>query len=395
MKDPHAATRAFETRAIHAGADANPTSALTPPIVQSSTFKLDSALHGAQLAQGLAPTEFYTRWGNPTTSGFESVVASLEGAEAAIATASGMAALSLLLFSHLEQGDHLIVGQAIYSGVSELAGNVLPRHGVDATMVDATQLDDVKRAIRPNTKLILVETPTNPILELCDLKRLAEIAREAGVTTAVDNTFATPLQQRPIELGIDVVVHAATKYLGGHSDATGGVLCATKEKVEKAWYLLKLFGCCLSPFEAWLFQRGLKTLSVRVAEQARSALSLATFLEAHSAVKRVFYPGLPSHPQYELACAQMSGFGGMLSFEVEGGYNAAVRLAESLQIIQLAVSLGGVESIIQHPASMTHGMLPASEREKAGIAPGILRLSVGLESVDDLRMDLSEGLTKV
>ena len=383
---------AFESRAIHAGAEHNPTSALTPPIFQSSTFKLSSAAAGAAMVKTTAPAEFYTRWGNPTTKQFEAILASLEGSEAALAFSSGMGAISALFFSCLDAGDHILIGRSIYSAVSEIANNFLPRYGVEASFADASRIDELKKAVRKNTKLIYVESPTNPTLELCDLSAIAALGKSLGVLTAIDSTFATPVNQNPIALGFDIVLHAATKSLGGHSDVTAGVICASAEIVKRAWYHLKLIGASLSPFESWLLIRGLKTLAVRVREQNQSALELARFLESRSEVERVFYPGLESHAQHELAKRQMRGFGGMVSFELKGGLKAGVRFVESLELIQLAVSLGGVESIIQHPASMTHGTLPEEEIRKAGISPGLLRFSVGLENVDDLKRDIERGL---
>ncbi len=391
MSDPKTGKRHLSTRAIHAGNALNETNALTPPIYQSATFKLDSAAAGAEFSQAIAPKEFYTRWGNPTTKQLEAVMADLEGSAAALAFSSGMGALTALFFSHLKAGDHAIVGESIYSGVSELASQVLPRYGIECSTADARDIKNVERALKKNSRLILVETPTNPTLDLCDLRELARLGSATGVTTAVDSTFATPVNQQPLRLGIDVVVHAATKYIGGHSDATGGILCSSQKRIERAWYYLKLFGSCLSPFEAWLFLRGLKTLGVRVKHQNDSALELARFLEDHPEVVKVNYPGLASHPQHGLATEQMDGFGGIVSFDL-GGYEAGVRLVESLQLIQLAVSLGGVESIIQHPASMTHGMLSDEALQKSGIAPGLLRLSVGVEDWRDLRADLEQAL---
>jgi len=384
--------RAFETRAIHAGAEHNRTAALTPPIFQSTTFKLQSAAQGAELTKSIAPAEFYTRWGNPTTKQFEAVLADLEGAEAALAFASGMGAISALLFTTLSPGDHLLVGRSIYSGVNELANGFLPRFGVECSFVDASRTESVEKAVRKNTKVILVESPTNPTLEICDLAAIATIGKAEGILTALDNTFATPVNQNPIAYGFDVSVHAATKFIGGHSDATAGVICAGKELVQRAWYHLKLHGASLSPFESWLFIRGVKTLAVRVRAQNRSALEIARFLEECPQVERVHYPGLESHPNHALACSQMRGFGGIVSFELTGGLRAGSQVVESLGLIQLAVSLGGVESIIQHPASMTHGMLPEKEIREAGISPGLLRLSVGLESVEDLKEDLAQAL---
>lgn len=387
--------RSFETRAIHAGKEHNPTAALTPPIFQSSTFKLESAAQGAELAQSIAPAEFYTRWGNPTTKHFEAILADLEGSEAALAFASGMGAISAVLFSALSPGDHLLVGRSIYSGVNELANGFLPRFGVECSFVDASQVEKVESAVRKNTRVILVESPTNPTLEICDLAAIAAIGKAHGVLTALDNTFATPVNQNPLAYGFDVSIHAATKFIGGHSDATAGVICAGKEFIQRAWYHLKLHGACLSPFESWLLIRGLKTLYVRVREQNRSALEIARFLQECPQVERVHYPGLESHPNHALASRQMRGFGGIVSFELTGGLRAGKHTVESLRLIQLAVSLGGVESIIQHAASMTHGTLPEEEIRKAGISPGLLRLSIGLESADDLKADLAQALAGV
>ncbi len=383
------------TRAIHSGRELHDATPLVPPIYQSTTFALSSAAEGAAMAVATRPTDFYTRWGNPTIRAAENVAASLEGVEAALAVSSGMAALTLVVFSHLDAGDHLVIGESIYSGVQEIATSVLPRYGIEATRVDSRDVHAIEAALRADTRLILVESPTNPTLDLCDLRRLADLGKRRGIATAVDNTFATPVLQRPQELGIDTVVHSATKYLGGHSDVTGGLVCSSKENIERAWKLLKLFGSCLSPFEAWLLQRGMKTLTLRVERQSRTALELARFLETHPRVERVHYPGLESHPQHALARLQMQGFGGMLAFEVDGGYDAGKAVAESLQVIQLAVSLGGVESIIQHPASMSHGMLAEDARRAARITPGLLRLSVGLEAVEDLQRDLERALLAV
>jgi cystathionine beta-lyase/cystathionine gamma-synthase len=383
---------AFETRAIHAGKEINKTSALTPPIFQSSTFKLPSAAAGAAFTRSTAPAEFYTRWGNPTTKQLEAVMASLEGSEAALAFASGMGAISALFFATLSAGDHVVLGQSIYSGVNELANVFLPRFGVQSTFVDMSRLDLVEAALRPTTRMLFLESPTNPTLEVYDLQAISAIARRRGVLSAIDNTFATPVNQSPIALGFDVVLHAATKAIGGHSDVTAGVICGPQALIDRAWYHLKLIGASLSPFESWLLLRGLKTLAVRVREQNRSALELARFLEARPEIERVHYPGLASHPQHALAARQMRGGGSMVSFELRGGVQAGVRFVESLQLIQLAVSLGGVESIIQHPASMTHGTLPDEEVRKAGISPGLLRLSVGLENVEDLQRDVAQAL---
>jgi cystathionine beta-lyase/cystathionine gamma-synthase len=385
---------AMETRALHAGTKVNKTAALTPPIFQTTTFKLENAARGAELTHAVAPTEFYTRWGNPTTRQVEVTVASLERAEAAVAFASGMGAISALFQTVLDRGDHLVVPQALYSGSVELSRQLVQTMGIEVSAVDFGRLADLEAALRSRTRLIFLETPTNPTLAVYDLEAIARIGKKRGILTAVDNTFASPVNQNPLAHGIDAVMHSATKYLGGHSDVTGGILCGARSLMERCWSRLKLQGSSLSPFEAWLLLRGLKTLCLRVRQQSQNALELARFLQSRPDVERVHYPGLESHPDHALAKRQMRDFGGMLSFELRGGAARARRFVESLDLVQLAVSLGGVESIIQHPASMTHGMLSDEELKKGGIAPGLLRLSVGVENAADLELDLDQALSR-
>ena len=399
MRDPRSerdrrqrATDGIGTRAVHAGDALNNSSALTPPIWQSSTFRLESCSQGAEFAHATAPAAFYTRWGNPTTKQLEAILADLEGAEAALALSSGMAALSTLVLSCVRTGDHVLVGRSIYSGVHELARNVLPRFGVESDSVDTQDIDSVRAAIRPTTRLLLVESPTNPTLEICDLAALADACREHGVLSVVDNTFATPYNQNPIAFGVDVVVHAATKGIGGHSDLTAGAICSRREVIDRCWPFLKVLGACLSPFEAWLAIRGIKSLPLRVARQNETAGAIAEFLAAHRAVDSVHYPGLESHARHELARRQMRGFGSMLAFEVRGGAAVGARFAESLRLVELAVSLGGAETIISHPASMSHASLDDEALRRAGLSPGLLRLSVGLEDARDLIADLEQAL---
>ena len=382
----------FTTRAIHSGNEWNSTNALTSPIFQTSTFTLEDLEEGARMGQAIAPAEFYTRWGNPTTKQFEAIMCELEGSEAALALASGMGAISALLLSLLQAGDHLLVGRSIYSGVHELANGILPRFGVESSAVDPSDLDALGAAITPGTKVLIVESPTNPTLEICDLEKVASLCREKQVLSVIDNTFATPVNQNPLALGFDAVVHAATKAIGGHSDVTAGVICSSEKIIGGCWGFLKILGASLSPFEAWLLLRGLKTLELRVLRQNQSALDLSRFLESRGDVEKVNYPGLESHAGHELAASQMSGFGGMLSFELSGGVERGMHFAKQLRIIQSAVSLGGAESILQHPASMSHGALGSRELEKAGITGGLFRLSVGLENIDDLQGDLQQAL---
>ena len=388
-------SQGFTTRAIHAGSEWNRTSALTPPIFQSSTFTLKDLEEGVAMGQEVAPAEFYTRWGNPTTKQFEAAMAALEGSEAALALASGMGAISALLLSLLRSGDHLLVGRSIYSGVHELANGIMPRFGVESSSVDPSDLNALAAAIRPETRALIVESPTNPTLEICDLKGVAAVCRERHVISVIDNTFATPVNQNPISLGFDAVVHAATKAIGGHSDVTSGVICSSSEIIDSCWGFLKILGASLSPFEAWLLIRGLKTLELRALRQNESALQLARFLEARADVERVYYPGLKTHPGHRLASQQQTGFGGLVSFEVTGGRAQAWQVIDSTKLISITANLGDVKSTITHPASTTHARITEEQRAAAGISENLVRVSVGLEDPLDVIKDLSRGLDRV
>jgi len=382
------------TRCVHAGSELATSTALAPPIYQTATFRLPSARVGARYSDTTAPAELYTRWGNPTLKQLEGALADLEGGEAALVTSSGMAAASIAILTGLKRGDHVVGGRAAYAGVLEIETGLLPAYGMTSTQVENTDVEAYRRAIRPNTKLILVETPANPTLAVTNLKAIAALARARGIRTVADNTFATPINQNPIRLGIDTVFHSMTKALGGHTDVTAGAVIGSRRFIRQAWYTFKLFGPVLNPFDGWLVLRGLRTLSLRVRRQNENGLAIARFLARHPAVKRVYYPGLPAHPGHRVAKSQMSGFGGLLSFELKGGYRAGVRLVESVKVITLAVSLGGVESLIQHPASMTHTMIPKARREAAGISDGLIRFSCGIEDARDLTDDLAQALSK-
>ena len=388
------AAQDFSTRAVHAGRDLNETSGVSAPIWQTSTFKLPDAAAGARFGAEVAPAEFYTRLGNPTVKLLEAALASLEGGEAALAFSSGMGAIAALLFSNLAAGDHAVFGRALYATTTEVAQKLFPRYGVKADFVDASDLAALRRAVRPETRMIYVESPTNPTLEICDLDGVAAVAKEKGVLAVIDNTFASPYNQNPLRHGFDVVVHSMTKSIGGHSDLTGGAVIGRKEIVERAWQYLKLFGANLSPFEAWLALRGIKTLAVRAARQGETALEVARFLRGHRAVARVHYPGLEEHPGHALARRQMRTFGSMISFEVSGGYAAAVQVIESVRLITLAVSLGGCESLMNHPASMIAGKLGEEALRLSGITPGLVRFSIGLEAPPDLIADLEQALAR-
>jgi methionine-gamma-lyase len=343
----------------------------------------------------VAPGELYTRWGNPTLKQLEAALADLEGGEASLVTASGMAAASVAILTGLREGDHVVGGRAAYAGVLEIQTGLLPRFGVRSTLVENGDADAYRRALRPDTKLILVETPANPTLAVTDLAAVARLARARGIRTLADNTFATPINQNPIALGIDAVFHSATKALAGHSDVSAGVVVGSKRFIREAWYTLKLLGPVLNPFDGWLVLRGLRTLALRARRQSENAMAVAKFLAGHPAVAKVHYPGLASHPGHRVARRQMRGFGGMLSFDLKGGLRAGVRLVESVRVATLAVSLGGVETLIQHPASMTHTMIPRRAREEAGITDGQIRLSCGIEDSEDLLEDLARALRRI
>jgi cystathionine gamma-lyase len=382
----------IETRLIHADRHLNATSAVVPPIFQTATFRAESGPEFAEMAGEPRHPQFYTRYGNPNLNQVESVLAGLEGAESALVTGSGMAAVSATVFSIVAQGSHVVAQKNHYGGTINLLQNLVPKFGVEVTQVDQCHTSAFESAIRPNTKLILVESPSNPTMALTDLRAVAALARSRGIVTLIDNTFATPLNQRPLDLGIDIAFHSATKYFGGHSDLIAGAVMGSKEWITRIWNTHVILGAALGPFDAWLMLRGLRTLSLRVRQHNENAMALAQFLENHPAVKIVHYPGLKSHPQHELARRQMTGFGGMLSFEVKGGYEAADRCLSRLRLPARAASLGGVESLAVHPASNFLHYMTLEEAERIGIPPGLLRISVGLEGKDDLIADFDQAL---
>lgn len=385
--------RGMQTRLIHGAQAANDSTAVSPPIYQTSTFKLRTPEEGAEFASEIAPAAFYTRYGTPNNKQVEVVLSQLEGAEAALAVGSGMAAVTVALMANLKGGDHVVAQKTHYTASLSLLTHTLPKFGVEVTLVDQTDTGAFARAVKPNTRLVYTETPTNPTMDLTDLRATAEIAHAAGALAVTDNTFASSYNQRPLDLGYDLVIHSATKYLNGHADVTAGVILGSKPLLAAAWEYLREFGPVLHPFEAWLLRRGLQTYAMRMRQHNSNALEVARFLERHPAVERVYYPGLESQPQHELARRQMvGGFGGMLSFEMKGGYEAAYRAIGRTQICLLAVSLGGVESLITHPASMIHSFQTDEERRTAGISPGMIRLSVGIEDVEDIIDDLAQAL---
>jgi len=378
----------FETLAIHAGQGTDPTyGAVMTPIYQTSTFAFKAVNE---------PGEFdYTRSGNPTRKALEDCLAALEGGTHGFVFATGMAAEATVLELY-GPGDHLIVHDDLYGGTYRLLANVTRKHGVEVDFVNLCELDALRRAIRPNTRAIWTETPTNPLMNLLDLRAIADIALERGITTICDNTFLSPYFQRPLDLGIDVVVHSTTKYINGHSDVVGGaVIVKDPDLAGRIKFLQNAMGTCSGPLECFLVLRGVKTLPVRMDAHNKNALALATWLEAHPKVERALHPGLKSHPQHELARRQMTGYGGTFSFCVKGGEEGAFRLLGGVKLFALAESLGGVESLIEHPWSMTHASMPESVRESMGITRNMIRISVGIEHIDDQIADLEQAFEKV
>ncbi len=384
------------SKAVHGGFDPQEHhGAVSMPIYQSSTFAFPSAEEGAARFAG-SPGPIYTRIGNPTVAALERCVAELEGGCGAVATATGMAAVSTVLLATLRAGDHAIGTHPLYGPSRGLLEHRFAALGVTSTFVPAADADALRAAVRPNTKLVFVETPANPSLDLVDLRAAATVAREAGAPLAVDNTFAGPHLQRPIELGVDIVLHSATKSLNGHTDVVAGIVVAREPRLLAALKETAVsFGMTQDPHQAWLVLRGIRTLGMRVERAQANAQALAAWIERHPAVAWVRYPGLRSHPQFELAAKQMDGPGAVIAFELRGGVEAGRALMNGVRLITLAVSLGGIESLIEHPASMTHSKVPTDEQLRQGITPGLVRLAVGCEDLDELRADLEQALAVV
>lgn len=382
------------TTAIHAGLEpGDHRGAVSVPIYQTSTFAFPTAEEGAERFAGRSTGPIYTRMGNPTVQALEEAVAALEGGCDAVATATGMAAMSTALLAFLRQGDHVIVTRPLYGATGRLISDRLARFGITSTFVPAIDPEALKNAVRPETRVIFVETPANPTLDLVDIAAAGRVAKAAGIQLIVDNTFVGPHLQRPLELGATVVVHSTTKSLNGHSDVVAGVITAADPIVLKTIRETAIsYGTTMDPHQAWLILRGIRTLGMRVERAQKNALEVARWLEEHPLVAWVRYPGLRSHPQYELAQRQMSGPGSVLAFEVRGGTDAGRILMNNVRIITLAVSLGGVESLIEHPASMTHASIAPQQQLEEGITPGLVRLSVGCEDVMDICADLAQAL---
>jgi O-succinylhomoserine sulfhydrylase len=383
----------FETRAVRAGQHRTAEGEQSEPIFTTSSYVFRSAAEAAARFAGTEPGNIYSRFTNPTVRAFEERLAALEGGEACVAFASGMSAILAVGMSLLKAGDHVVASRSLFGSTVLLFKNYLGRFGVETTFVPLTDYAAWQAAIRPNTRLLFVETPSNPLMEIADIAQLAAIAHAHGCLLAVDNVFCTPALQRPLALGADLVVHSATKYLDGQGRCVGGAVVGDRERVGKEVFgFLRTCGPAMSPFNAWVFLKGLETLAVRMRAHSANAEALARWLETQPAVVRVHYPGLASHPQHELAKRQQSGFGGIISFELKGGREAAWRLIDAVRLISITANLGDTKSTITHPASTTHGRLSPEERAEAGIGEGLVRLSVGLEDVEDLKRDLARGL---
>ncbi|OIP02889.1 MAG: methionine gamma-lyase [Bacteroidetes bacterium CG2_30_32_10] len=385
----------FNTKLIHAGEIHDQFGSATVPIYQTSTFSFESAEEGAKCFAGESDGYIYTRIGNPTINALEHQITAIENGFGAIAVSSGMAAASTIYLSLLSSGDHIISTDAIYGPARGVMEKQFVRYGFQSTYINTTDVKAIEKAIRPNTKVLYIETPANPTMDITDLKACAEIAHKHNIILVVDNTFCSPYLQNPLDLGADVVFHSMTKFINGHADIVAGVIVAKEEKMYKQLRnMMVLLGCNMDPHQAYMVHRGLKTLSIRIDRAQDNAMKVAEFLENHPKVAWIKYPGLKSHPQYELGKKQMKGNGSMISFGLKTGFEGAKVLMNNVHLALLAVSLGGVESLIQHPASMTHSKVSKEDKQKAGISDDLIRYAVGIEDVNDIIDDLKHGLEK-
>lgn len=381
----------FDTDLIHADA-CEDDFCVNPPIYYSATFKATSEEMFAEMASTKRHSRFYTRYGNPTHTRVAKILAAIEGGETALLTSSGMGAISSTILALVQQGDHIVAQCNHYMGTSKVLSDMLSRFGIETTFVDQSDVAAFAGAIKPNTKLMMLETPSNPTMTITDLVAVTAIAKKHNIITVCDNTFASPVNQNPLRLGVDIVVHSATKFLGGHHDITAGAIVSSSALIEKIWSTMVMLGPTMSPMDAWLLLRGLRTLSLRVQRQNESALKVAQFLEKHSKVEKVFYPGLESHSQYALAKKQMKGFGGVLSFVLKGNYADTAAFVGKLKMLGNAVSLGGVDTLFVHAAAMWSGSMTEEQMHRCNIHPSLIRISVGLEHADDIMKDLKQAL---
>ncbi|MDR3667445.1 MAG: aminotransferase class I/II-fold pyridoxal phosphate-dependent enzyme [Ignavibacteriaceae bacterium] len=386
----------FETKCVHAGVGEYEFGAVVPPIYQTSTFKFSTVQQGAKLFAGEEKGYIYTRMANPTVEALENCVAELEGGFKALGCASGMAAIHTVFATITSAGDHVLCSSAVYGPTTTLLNTILKKFGVEADYIDTSNLEEVRKGIRPNTKLVYIESPGNPTLYISDIEEISKIAHKNNAVTVVDNTFMSPALQRPLEFGADIVLHSLTKFLNGHADVVGGVIVVKDEETYKNFRkTLNQLGGVIDPFNSFLVHRGIKTLSIRMQRHCENSQVIAEFLEKHNLIKKVIYPGLKSHPQYNLGLKQHNGHGGMITFEMAGGFEAGQILMNSVKLCQLAVSLGGVETLIQHPASMTHFSMGKEARAAGGITEGLVRFSIGIENVNDIIKDLEQALQRV
>lgn len=384
-----------ETLVIHADEETVDEETVAPAIYYSATFCAKDAAEFREMASTARHPRYYTRYGNPVHERVAKVIAGLEGTETALVTGSGMGAIATTILALVSAGDHVVAQTRHYMGTAKIMDELLPKFGVEVTLVEQTDPGAFERAIRPDTKLIMLESPANPTMVVTDIAAVTELAKPRGIIVVADNTFATPINQRPHDLGVDVVVHSATKYLGGHHDLTAGVICTSEDLADRIWQTHTILGSVLSPMDAWLLLRGLRTLPVRMERINENALALARFLEEQPKIERVHYPGLSSHPQHELAKRQMSGFGGMMALEIKGGYEETARFVSALSLPLNAVSLGGVESLVVHTAAMWGGVMTEKQMKTAGIQPNYVRFSVGLEHIEDLKADFKRALEAI
>ena len=383
----------FDTLAVRAGQQRTAEAEHCEPIFTTSSYVFASAEEAAARFSDEQPGNIYSRFTNPTVRTFEQRLAAMEGAASCVATASGMSAILSTCLSLLKSGDHIVSSRSIFGSTTMLFTNYLAKFGIQTSFVDLTDMDSWAAAIRPETRLMFLETPSNPLTDLADIGQLAELAHQNDILLAVDNCFCTPALQQPISLGADIVIHSATKFLDGQGRCVGGAVVGPKDIVgDKVFGFLRTAGPAMSPFNAWVFLKGLETLSLRMKAHSANALALAQWLEQQSQVKKVFYPGLESHSQHQLACRQQSGFGGLLSFELKGGKQAGWKLIDATRLISITANLGDTKSTITHPASTTHNRLTPKQRQQAGIADGLVRIAVGLEDIEDLKQDLADGL---
>jgi len=386
---------ALDTLAVRAGIERSQFNEHSEALYLTSSFVFGSAAEAAARFSGEEEGNVYARFTNPTVTAMQQRLAALEGAEACVATASGMAAILSTVMALLSAGDHIVASRGLFGATQQLFGNILSRFGIETSFVPATDLDAYRAAVTPKTKLFFVESPSNPLTELVDIAAVAAIAHDAKALLAVDNCFCSPALQRPLEFGADLVIHSATKYLDGQGRVLGGAVCGNKVLVDEVLKFLRTAGPCISPFNAWIILKGLETLKIRMAAQSAAALELAAWLEAQPQVARVFYPGLPSHAQYDLARRQQGSGGAIVSFEVKGGREEAWKVIDATRVVSITANLGDTKTTLTHPASTTHGRISPEAREAAGIRESLLRVAVGLEAIDDIKADLARGLAQI